>query len=97
MRKVIALTTTAVLTLWPVLSSGQSALIDGQVIKVDVSAGKITINHGPIEKYDMNGHTMIFRVQKPDILKIVKAGDKIKFDSEKINGKFTVTKIEKAK
>ena len=73
-------------------------LIDGQVTKVDASAGKITIKHGPIKKFDMDdGHTMVFRAQEPDMLKMVKAGDKIKFDSEKINGQFTVTKIEKTK
>ena len=76
---------------------GQS-LIDGQVTKVDASAGKITIKHGPIKKFDMDdGHTMVFRAQDPAMTKAVKAGDKVKFDAEKINGQFTVTKIEKAK
>jgi Cu/Ag efflux protein CusF len=36
-------------------------------------------------------------VQDPAMLKQVKAGDKVKFDADKINGQFTVTKIEKAK
>ena len=81
----------------PVSSYGQ-ALIDGQVTKVDGSAGKITIKHGPIKKFDMDdGHTMVFRAQDPAMTKTVKAGDKIKFDAEKINGQFTVTKIEKGK
>jgi len=31
------------------------------------------------------------------VLKTVKPGDKIKFDADKINGQFTVTKIEKSK
>jgi Cu(I)/Ag(I) efflux system protein CusF len=31
------------------------------------------------------------------MLKQVKVGDKVKFDADKINGQFTVTKIEKAK
>jgi Cu/Ag efflux protein CusF len=31
------------------------------------------------------------------MLKQVKSGDKIKFYADKINGQFTVTKIEKAK
>ena len=97
MRMMIVSALTVALTLSPVLSYGQ-ALIDGQVAKVDASAGKITIKHGPIKKFDMDdGHTMVFRAQEPSMLKMVKAGDKIKFDSEKINGQFTVTKIEKAK
>ena len=98
MQKFFILSLVAGLTLWPSLSYSQAALIDGQVTKVDASAGKITIKHGPIKKFDMeDGMTMVFRAQEPDLLKTVKAGDKIKFDSEKINGQFTVTKIEKAK
>lgn len=73
------------------------ALVDGQVTKVDEAAGKLTIKHGPLKKFDMDGMTMVFRAQDPAMLKGVKAGDKIKFDVDKINGQFTVTKIEKAK
>lgn len=73
-------------------------LIDGQVTKVDASAQKISIKHGPIKKLDMDDPmTMVFRVQDPEMLKAVKTGDKVKFDAEKIKGQFTVTKIEKAK
>jgi Cu/Ag efflux protein CusF len=72
--------------------------IDGRVTKVDESAGKITLRHGPIKKFDMDeGMTMVFRVQDPSMLKRVKAGDKVKFDADKINGQFTVIRIEKAK
>jgi Cu/Ag efflux protein CusF len=76
----------------------QAPMVNGQVTKIDESAGKITLKHGPIKKLDMNeGMTMVFRVQDPAMLKQVKAGDKVKFDADKINGQFTVTKIEKAK
>ena len=76
----------------------QSELIDGQVTKVDASAGKITIKHGPLKKFDMDdGMTMVFRAGDSAMLKTVKAGDRIKFVPERINGQFTVTKIEKAK
>jgi len=76
----------------------QEDLIDGQVTKIDESAGKITIRHGPIKKFDMeDGMNMVFRVQDLSMLKTVKAGDKIKFDADRINGQFTVTKIQKAK
>ena len=74
------------------------ALIDGQVTKVDQSAGKITIKHGPIKKFDMDeGMTMVFRASDPAMLKAVKAGDKVKFETDKVNGQFTIMKIEKAK
>src|SRR5262245_44489206 len=75
-----------------------SDLIDGTVTKVDASAQKITIKHGPLKKFDMDdGMTMVFRAQDAAMLKVVKAGDKVKFVPERINGQFTVTKIEKAK
>lgn len=63
-----------------------------------MAAGKITIKHGPIKKFDMDaGMTMVFRAADPAILQTVKAGDRIKFVPERINGQFTVTKIERAK
>ena len=73
-------------------------MVDGEVTKVDESAGKITIKHGPMKKFDMDGGmTMVFRAQDPAMLKQVKAGDKIKFEADKVNGQFTVMKIEKSK
>ena len=76
----------------------QSATVDGQVTKIDASASKITLKHGPIKKFDMDdGMTMVFRVQDPAMLKKVKVGDKVKFETDKINGQFTVIKMEKAK
>ena len=91
---VLGLTTLAL----PPTALGQSDMVDGQVTKVDASAGKITIKHGPIKKFDMDeGMTMVFRVQDPAVLKTVKAGDKIKFEADKVNGQFTVMKMQKAK
>lgn len=76
----------------------QSEMVDGQVTKIDQSASKITLKHGPLKKFDMDdGMTMVFRVQDPAMLQQVKVGDKVKFDADKINGQFTVTKIQKAK
>ena len=80
------------------MAQGAPEVTAGEVTKVDQSAQKITIKHGPIKKYDMEeGMTMVFRAKDPAMLKAVKAGDKIRFESERINGQFTVTKIEKSK
>ncbi len=74
------------------------ALTDGIVRKVDQSANKITIKHGPMKKLDMEeGMTMVYGVRDPAMLKTVKPGDKIKFDADQVNGQYVVTKIEKAK
>ena len=73
-------------------------LTDGEVKKVDASAKKITIKHGPMKKFDMeDGMTMVYTAQDPAMLTAVKAGDKVKFDAEHVNGQFIVTKIQKAK
>jgi Cu(I)/Ag(I) efflux system periplasmic protein CusF len=75
----------------------QADLIEGQVIKVDQSSGKITIKHGPAKRLGMEtGMTMVYKAQDPAMLKAVKAGNKIKFDAEQVNGQYTVTKIKKS-
>ena len=96
-KNMIATALIALALAWP-YTAGAQALIDGQVTKVDESAGKITLKHWPIKKFDMDeGMTMVFRATDPAILKTVKVGDKVKFDADKVNGQFVVTKIEKAK
>ena len=98
MKKIRVLAPAFALCVLAVRALAQAGLIDGQVVKVDPSASNITIKHGPIRKLDMDqGMTMVFHAQDTDLLKGVKAGDKIKFDAESVNGQFTVTKIEKSK
>jgi Cu/Ag efflux protein CusF len=94
-----ALFAVALLAAAPVPAAlAQAATIDGVVTKVDASANKITLRHGPIQKLDMDmPMTMVFRVKDPAMLTGLKSGDKVKFDAAKINGQFTVTAIEKAK
>jgi len=87
------------LALWaiPQVAAAQ-ALIEGQITKVDPSAGKITIKHGPIKKLGMDeGMTMVFKAQDPAMLTAVKAGDKVRFDAEQVNGQLTLTKIQKTR
>jgi Cu(I)/Ag(I) efflux system periplasmic protein CusF len=72
------------------------SLTDGLVTKVDASAEKITIKHGPMKKFDMDeSMTMVYRAKDPAMLQAVKAGDKVKFDAENVNGQFVLTKIQK--
>src|SRR5262249_34259846 len=98
MRPVPWLIFALALTIGSQSAVAQSDLIDGQVMKVDQSAGKITIKHGPAKRLGMeNGMTMVYKAQDPAMLKVVKAGNKIRFDAEQVNGQYTVTKIEQAK
>jgi Cu/Ag efflux protein CusF len=67
----------------------------GEVRKVDKSAGKITIKHGELKTLDMPAMTMVFQVADKAMLEQVKAGDKVNFSADKVGGQFTLTKIEK--
>jgi Cu(I)/Ag(I) efflux system protein CusF len=73
-----------------------ASLSEGEVRKVDKSAKKITIKHGPLANLDMPPMTMVFQVKDPAMLDKVKAGDKVKFQAEKVGGAFTVMSIEPA-
>ncbi|MFD0756276.1 copper-binding protein [Massilia norwichensis] len=73
-----------------------NALTDGEVKKVDKDTGKLTVQHGPLTNLNMPGMTMSFKVQDPAMLDQVKTGDKIRLRVERINGTFTVTKLEAA-
>ena len=98
MRKsLIAIATLAAMAVAPVSVSAQEAMTKGEVTKVDADQGKLTIKHEPIKKYDMDAMTMIFKAGDPAMIGAVKPGDKVQFNLDKINGQFTVTKIEKAK
>ena len=71
--------------------------VSGTVTKVDEAQGKLTINHGPIKNLDMDAMTMVFKAADPAMLQGLKAGAKIKFDADRVNGQITVTKLQKAK
>lgn len=71
-----------------------SKYADGTIKKVDKTAGKLTISHGPLESLAMPAMTMVFRAADPAMLDQVKAGDKIRFTVDKIGGALTVTDLE---
>jgi len=72
-------------------------LVSGQIKKLNPDAEKITIKHDPIPNLDMGKMTMVFKAKDPEMLKMVKPGDKVKFTAERVNGRITITKIEKTK
>ena len=70
------------------------ALADGEVRKVDLEAGKLTIKHGDIKHLDMPGMTMVFTAKDKSLLTGIKPGDKIKFMAVNEGGKMLVTDIQ---
>lgn len=72
-------------------------LVEAEVRKVDLDTQKITLKHGAIPNIDMGAMTMVFRVSDPALLQKAKAGDKVTFTADKIDGAITVMSLEPAK
>ena len=86
---------TAILSLSAACAQGDA--VQGEVRKIDETAGKITLKHGPIRNLGMDqGMTMAFRVKDPAMLKEVKVGDKVEFEAEQGASGYTVTKLQKS-
>ena len=73
------------------------SITDGEVRKVDLANGKVTIKHGEIKHMDMPGMTMVFIAKDKALLTGLKVGDKIQFIAENANGQMLVTSIEATK
>lgn len=70
---------------------------EGEVRKVDKATGKITLKHGEIKNLDMPPMTMVFAARDKALLEKVKAGDKVRFSAESVNGQLVVTELETQK
>lgn len=81
----------------PKAPAATTPMSDGEVRKVDKSAGKVTIKHGPLQNLDMPAMTMVFRVKDPAMLDQVKEGDKIRFVADRVNGAITVVELKPVK
>ena len=71
-------------------------MTDGEVRKIDMEAGKLTLKHADIKSLDMPAMTMVFVVKDKSMLDKLKTGDKVKFKAVNDGGKFTVTEIQPA-
>lgn len=72
-------------------------MADGEVKKVDRENKKMTIKHGELKNLDMPGMTMVFHIRNAILLETFKAGDKVKFFADKLDGVFVVTDMQLAK
>lgn len=72
-------------------------MVSAEVRKVDLENKKINLKHGEIKNLDMPGMTMVFQVKNATMLESIKAGDKVMFTADKVDGAFMVMSIEKAK
>lgn len=72
-------------------------LTDGEVRKLDMAAGKVTLKHGEIKNLEMPGMTMVFQAKDKTLLAALKVGDKIKFRAINEGGKILLTEIHVVK
>lgn len=75
-------------------AAAAAPMTDGLVTKVDKPGGKLAISHGPLPN-GMPAMTMSFRVKESAWLSQVKAGDRIRFSVDTINGAMTMTGLER--
>ena len=70
--------------------------VNAEVRRVDAANGKVTLKHGDIPNLDMPPMTMVFQVRDPAQLAPLKAGDKVRFTADKVNGAYTVIDLQPA-
>lgn len=69
-------------------------MAEAEVRRVDTAGKKISLRHGEIKNLEMPPMTMVFQVADPALLDKVKAGDKVRFTADQVNGAYTVMSIE---
>lgn len=67
---------------------------EAEVRRVDAAAGKINLKHGDIKNLDMPPMSMVFQLQDKTLLGNIKAGDRVRFTADKVNGSYTVLEIQ---
>ena len=78
----------------PMAADAKMAKGTGTVTAVDMTAGTVTIEHGPIPEANWPAMTMGFKAA-PALAQTVKAGDKVMFDLKLENGGGQITAINK--
>ena len=78
----------------PPALQGTSDMAEGEVRRIDKSAGKITLKHDEIRNLEMPPMTMVFQVRDASLLDKIQVGGKVRFRAEKVGGAYVVTAIE---
>lgn len=73
LASILALGTALPLSGW----AQATPMTDGEIKKIDLTTGKVTIQHGEIKNLDMPGMTMVLTAKDKSILGNVKPGDKL--------------------
>ena len=76
----------------PAKTNAEASLTEGLVKKIDKSAGKVTVSHGPLPN-GMPAMTMVFKVKDMAWLDQMRDGGKIRFAADQINGAMTIVRF----
>lgn len=87
----------AALAATAVLAVAQPAASQGQVVKIDKAALRVTIRHDGVAHLDMPAMTMSFRVGNPKLLDEVAVGDRVHFAADKVGGSYMVVQMFRAR
>ena len=79
------------------MSQPAASMTNGEVTKVNLETGKVTIKHEAIKHMDMPSMTMVFTAKDKTLLTHVKPGDKVQFMVVNEGGKMVVTAIGPAR
>lgn len=69
------------------------AWAEGEIRKIDLKTGKVTLKHGYIPSLDMPPMTMIFGISDKQVLSRFKVGDKVRFQAVDENGQLKVMEL----
>ena len=69
------------------------AWAEGEIRKIDLKTGKVTLKHGYISSLDMPPMTMVFGISDKQVLSQFKVGDKVRFQAVDENGQLKVTEM----
>lgn len=78
------------------VAASEGEMTDGEVRKIDLEAGKLTLKHAEIKNLDMPPMTMVFAVRDKAMLDKLKPGDKVRFRAVDDGGRLTLSEIRLA-
>ena len=68
-------------------------LVDGEIVKVDTRAGKVTLRHGGVALLGVRGGTNAWPVRDRKALDTARPGDQVRFRAERLNGAIVLTEL----
>ena len=76
-------------------ANAETTYTEGEVKRVDLSLGKITIKHGFIKNLDMPPMTMVFTVKEKSLLNDIEVGQQVRFKVISQGTKIVITDLIK--